>query len=171
MKYVYNLILRILLCFVPLGLFYVIFTPLTLYGVYLLLYGYNPIILGNGFIIKNQIFNLIEACIAGSAYYFLWFLMLFSKDIKIIKRIKIVLLGFALIYIMNIFRIALLVFISMNYGSNLFEAVHMIFWKFLVGVYVALVWIFLVYIFKIKSIPIYSDLKELYNKSLFKKRK
>jgi exosortase/archaeosortase family protein len=171
MKYIPCLITRLALCFVPLSFFYLIFTPLTLYGTYGLLYFYKPIIFGNGFIIKGQIFNLIDACVAGSAYYLIWVLMLLSKDIKSVERIKIVLIGFLLIYLMNIIRVALLIFIAVKFGPNLFEAVHMIFWKFLVGVYVALVWILLVYIFKIKSIPVYSDLKYLYKRSLLKKKK
>lgn len=77
--------------------------------------------------------------------------------------------GSLLILIMNISRILILIFVLIEFRTNYFEAIHMVFWKLISGVYVAFVWIFLVLVFKIKSIPIYSDLKELYKKSIFKR--
>lgn len=169
MKYQYNLLIRIILCFIPLSFFYFIFTPLTLYATYLLLIYYNPTILGINLLINQYTFTFVEACILGSAYYLLWLLTMLTKDIKLMTRIKMILLGFLLIYIANIIRIIALIFIAINYSLDWFDLVHMFIWVFVTSTYVALVWIFLVRRYKIKSIPIYSDLKYLYEKSLFKK--
>ena len=68
-------------------------------------------------------------------------------------------------------RIGLIMVIALDYGFFWFNVVHLFFWKFLSGVYVALVWIFLVKKFKIQNIPVYDDLKTLYNASIFKNRK
>ena len=169
MKYEYGLIIRGLLCFTPISLFYLILTPLTLYGSYLLLWFYNPIIYGTGIIIGENLFELVGACIAAAAYLLLLILILLTKEIGFYNRIKMFLFGSLLIYLLNIIRIAFLVILSISFNTTLFEIIHTIFWKFLSGIYVAGVWILLVYLFKIKSIPIYSDLKYLYKNSLFKK--
>lgn len=169
MKYEHGLIIRVLLCFIPISLFYLILTPLTLYGSYFLLWFYNPAIYGTSIIIGENLFELVGACIAAAAYLLLLILILLTKEIEFYTRIKMFLFGSLLIYILNIIRIAFLVILSISFNTTLFDIIHTIFWKFLSGVYVAGVWIFLVYLFKIKSIPIYSDLKYLYGKSLFKK--
>ena len=80
------------------------------------------------------------------------------------KGIKLFFIGSLLILLMNIFRIDILILSSVKFGKVWFDAIHMIFWKFLSTLYVAFVWIFLVKKFKIKTIPIYSDIKYLINK-------
>lgn len=164
MKYEKGLIIRVLLCFTPVSLFYLILTPLTIYGSYLLLFFYKPALSGINIIISNHTFAFVKACIAGAAYLLLLILILLTKDIKFYDRIKMFLLGSLMIYVLNLIRIIVLIVISVSYSAELFDAVHMVFWKFLSGLYVAVVWIFLVYFFKVKSIPIYSDLKYLYKK-------
>ena len=169
MKYEHGLIIRGLLCFIPISLFYLILTPLTLYGSYLLLWLYNPSIYGTNLIVGDQLFEFVNACIAAAAYLLLLILILLTKDVGFYDRIKMFLFGSLLIYILNIVRIAVLVILSVSFNTELFEIIHTIFWKFLSGIYVAGVWILLVYLFKIKSIPVYSDLRYLYKNSLFKK--
>ena len=169
MKYVYNLLLRIIFCFIPLPFLSLILTPITLYISYLTLLPFNPNLVKDSIIINGIPFQFIEACIATYAYYLIILLTLLTKDIKLLTRIKIILLGSLLILIMNVFRIFILIYLVMNSGFYWFDLVHMIFWKFVSGVYVALVWIFLVKVFKIHSIPIYDDIKYLFAKSLFKK--
>lgn len=158
MKYEYSLLIRILFGIIPLNLFYIIFTPLTVYGVYILLYFYNPVISGIDLIIKGSTFTFIEACIAGSAYYLLWLLVLSTKSIKIINRIKIIGFGFLMIFIMNLVRIFILILIDLNYGEEWFNLIHLFFWKIFVSFYVVGVWFFLTKVYKVKSIPIYSDI-------------
>lgn len=170
MKYHYNFLIRLLLCFIPVSIFLFLFTKPTIYGTYTLLLNYNPLIAGEFLIIKNNIFEFVEACIVPYAYYFLFILCLLTKDISLKDRIKIIFFGFILIFTMNILRIYLLIVLAQEYGFELFHLIHMFFWKFLSGVYVALVWILLVKIYKVKSIPIYSDLKTLYKLATKKKR-
>jgi hypothetical protein len=71
---------------------------------------------------------------------------------------------------MNILRIDLLIAAFVSLGKEWFDTIHLVFWKFVSGVYVALVWIFLSKKYKIRSIPIYTDIKYLYNKSFLKNR-
>ena len=58
-------------------------------------------------------------------------------------------------------RIVVLILVLYYAGQNWFDLIHLVFWRFVAGFYVALVWIFLVNKFKVKSIPVYSDVKEL----------
>ena len=114
------------------------------------------------------------ACIAGSAYY-LWSLLVLSMKDLGKKAWKLWLYGVLLILGMNILRIIILILVLVNLGSNWFDLIHLAFWRFVAGIYVALVWIFLVNKLKIKSIPVYSDVKELLRlrkpKKVRKKRK
>ncbi len=168
MKYEYSLIIRLLLCFVPLQLFYIILTPLTIYSTYFLLSPFNPVLIGNSISISSFSFDFVRACIAGAAYYLILLLVLLTKDIKLKLRLKLIGYGFLAIFVMNVLRVLILVYLAVNFGHSYFEAAHLIFWKFVSAIYVALVWIYLVKKFKVNSIPIYDDLKHLYKKSIFK---
>ena len=63
---------------------------------------------------------------------------------------------------MNVLRIDLLLIILIEGGSDSFDKVHLLFWNFVSGVYVAFVWIFLVKKFKVSEIPIWNDIIYLY---------
>ena len=174
MKYEYSLILRlIVILLIPLKIFYVIFTPLTIFPSYFLLKLFNYEILmsysDKYFVIGNYTLDFVPACIAASAYYLLFLLILATKDIKLRTRINMFLLGSLLILAMNIIRVEILIIALVEYGKTLFESIHLIFWRFVSVVYVFFVWIFLIKRYKVKSIPVYSDLRMLYKKSLFKK--
>ncbi len=169
-----NLILRyliLLLVGLPnLGIFYVIFTPLTLYPVYFLLSIFFDVsLIGNVMLIERCFsIELIDACIAGSAYYLLTILNLSTPNIKIPKRIKMLLWAFAAFLFINILRILLLGLLSIS-ESPLFNFTHEFFWYFVSIVMVIGIWFAEVKLFKIKDIPFYSDLKVLYKKSFMKK--
>jgi len=90
MKYIYNFIIRYFLIFTPLSFLYLVFLPITIYGVFGLLYFWDPVILGDIIIVKGIQFTFIDACIAIGAYWLLLFLTLTTKDIKFITRIKII---------------------------------------------------------------------------------
>jgi len=168
MKYECNLLIRIMLCFLPVSLFYFLFTYPTLYGSYLLLLYYKPVLIGQAIIIGNILFNVVEACIGGVAYLLLLLLILLTKEIAFKNRIKLFIIGSILIYLFNIIRISALIFLAVNYNLSYFDSIHLFIWKFFSGVYVALIWIFLVIKYKIKDVPILSDAKYLYKKSYFK---
>lgn len=176
MKHEKSLVIRTLIAILVTLLysyFYAIFNPATIYSSWFLLriFGYNAIINGMTLLVNGGGFAFIAACIALSAYYLLFLLVIFTKGLGLKKSLKLFFLGALLILAMNAVRIDLLIVLFLEAGMDWFNAVHMLFWKFISGVYVALVWIFLIRKYKVKEIPIYSDLKELFNKSLFRRKR
>jgi len=155
----------ILVALPNLFLFYLIFTPLTAYPVYWLLSIFHDVSLLNNDVIliinQNISIELIEACIAGSAYYLLLILNLSTPGIKLNRRIKIIALSFLVFLIVNILRIFILSLIAVS-GSSLFNITHWIFWYALSTIFVVAIWFAEVRIFRIKEIPFYSDIKFLY---------
>ena len=162
--------LRIFLCFIPFQAFYFIFLPLTIYACFLALFFYHPIISQQTLIINQKSFLFIEACIASTAYWFLWVLTMLTRDIDFITRVKLIFTSFTLFFFMNVLRIVILILISLHYGQAAFDTVHLLFWNFVSGIYLALVWIITIKIHNIHSIPLYDDLKYLYKKSIFTRR-
>ena len=156
----YSLI--IILAIPNLFLFYFIFTPLTVYPVYWVLGIFSDAsLLGNNIILTNGIpIELIKACIAGSAYYLLLILNLSIPKIEIKKRIKILMLSFSTLLTFNIIRILVLVLIYFQ-GLAFFDITHKFFWYFMSTVFVVGIWFFQIRYFKIKEVPVYSDIKLL----------
>lgn len=164
MHYLKGLAIRLALCFVPVSFFSFLFTPLTIYGSYLVLSILFDVVVNGRILLVNDFpFGIVEACVASIAYYLLWLLVLLTKGITTAVRVKIMVYGFLLIFGMNIFRIWLLVILAMKYSFHWFNAVHLTFWYFVTGAFVAFVWIFLVVHYKIRDIPVYSDLKTIYS--------
>ena len=165
MKYYGNLSLRLvaaLLILIFYKIFYFIFIPLTLWLSYFTLkIFYNPVIQESSIFIEGKQLIFVPACAALSAYILLALLILFTKNIEFKKGVKLFFIGGLLILIMNLIRIDLLIIVLIEKGVNYFETLHLFFWKIVSSIYVALVWIFLVYKFKIKEIPVYSDAKAL----------
>jgi exosortase/archaeosortase family protein len=114
-------------------------------------------------LVYGHTINFIPACAAASAYLLLVLLIFLSKDIKISTRIYMFLLGSFLILSLNIIRIDILIIILIKYGKNLFEDLHLVFWKIISTIFVAFVWIILNIIFKVKTIPVVSDIVYLIN--------
>jgi len=142
-------------------LFYLIFTFLTLYPVYFLLkLFYSTSLSGNTIIVGNFSIELINACIAGSAYYLLLVLNLTTPSIKLKKRVKLIVLSFFAFLILNIIRIFFLSLLLFS-GSNFFEITHQIFWYIISTIFVVVIWFAGIKIFKIREVPIYSDVKHL----------
>ena len=175
MKKYFNIFIRyliiILFAFSNLYLFYLIFTPLTVYPVYFLLkLFFNVSLSQNTLIINSFSIKFIKACIAGAAYYFLFVLNMSVPEIKLKKRLKLILFSFSFLLFLNIIRI---IFLSLLLFFNvfLFEITHKIMWYLLSTFFVVLIWFLEVKIFKIKQIPFYSDFKFLYKKSIFKSKK
>lgn len=169
MKYEKRLVLRLLalvIIFLIPSLMLLIFSKPTIYLSYysLKLLSYNPILVNNDIIINQAVLTFIPACVATSAYYLLIALVFLTKDLKLKTIIYSIVLGSSLILLFNILRVDILVFILLNFSKNLFDTLHLFIWKFLSGIYVALVWLLLIKIFKIKTIPVYSDVKYLIKK-------
>lgn len=159
---------------INLSLFYLAFTPLTIYPVKFLLSAYYKVaVSGNTLFISNISIKLVDACIAGSAYYLL-LLLNFSVPMGIRKRALSLIFSFLLFLFINIIRIFL--FSLLFLGSfQYFDIIHLAFWYILSGLIVFLVWIFTIKIFSIKEIPFYSDIRFIYkltkHKALLKKSK
>ena len=164
MKKEYDFILRIIIAFlIPYSLLSYLITPLTMYLSYFLLrlFGENIAVFPPFILINEILVKFIPACAAISAYYLLMLLVLLTMDIKPLVRLKMFIIGSLLILLINTLRIILLLIILSHYNYNLFESVHMFFWTLIGSFFVALIWIFLVKKYNIKTVPIFSDLNYL----------
>jgi len=153
-----------------LWIFYKIFTPLTVYPVYLLLnLFYDAQIVSGNIVLISQIIpiEIIGSCVAGSAYYLLLMLNLFTPEIKTKKRISMIILAFIAFLIINILRIFFLSLLAIS-DSAFFDITHKLFWYLMSTIFVVGIWFWQVKKYKIKEIPLYSDIK--YIKSLTSKR-
>ena len=169
MNYYSKLILRVItsliIVLLPIDIFYLLLLKPTLHVSSLFLSSYTPIILDDSLIINNVILNFIPACIATLAYVLLLMIILLTKDLGVKNSIKLFLLGSVIIFIANIARIDILIYIYFEYGGNMFNKLHLFIWKIISGIFVAFVWIFLSHVYKIEQVPIYDDIKELYYRS------
>ena len=148
-------------------IFYFIFTPATVYPIFgtFKIFFKEVLLNENVFQINGEFFiEMIKACIAGSAYYLLFILNFSTPKIKIKKRLKMLLFSFAFLLSLNILRIVILslIFVYSPETSNLFDISHKLFWYFGTTIFVVLIWFIEVKTFKIKEIPVYSDIKFLY---------
>jgi len=151
-------------------IFYYIFRPLTFYPVlFILKLFYSAGLSGLELLIVNSYeISLVDACVAGSAYYMLAILNLTTRGIRFFKRIKIFFLDAALLLALNILRIVILAIVLVE-SSALFDVMHFIFWHVVSVVFVVFIWLFTIKIYKIKEIPVWSDI--LYLKSFMKRQR
>ncbi|MFZ1970896.1 MAG: pacearchaeosortase [Candidatus Nanoarchaeia archaeon] len=162
----YDFIIRysflVLVAIPNLWIFYTIFTPLTIYPVYLITkIFFNVSLSSNVILINGHIpIDMINACIAGSAYYLLLVLNISIPKIETKERVKMILFSFLLFLIVNIIRIVILILIYMSSNSS-FNLIHQLFWYGLSTLFVLLIWFLEIKIFKVKDIPVYSDIKSL----------
>lgn len=170
MKYETKLFLRviaaIILLALPLNIFEILLKTPTMYLSYIpmKIIGYNIVLKEDLITIGEYTLRFISACTATSAYYLLSTLILLTKDIKIKEGIKMFVLGSTIILLMNIARIDILLVALAEKGIDMFKSLHIFFWEAVSSLFVAGVWIILVKTFKIKNIPIISDVKILYKK-------
>jgi len=158
-------VILIILAIPNLFIFYFIFTPLTVYPTFYLLSIIDPtsyIVEGTSNVIffKGYFASIIPACVAGAAYYLLLILNL-TTPMTIKKRIWSItyLLGaFLILNLIRIFVFAMLLFKGYQY----FDLTHKATWYFGSTVLVIIIWFSNVLIFKIKNIPIYTDLKHIF---------
>ncbi|MAF51156.1 MAG: hypothetical protein CMH64_03620 [Nanoarchaeota archaeon] len=168
MNYYRNLIFRILIPFI---ISYEIIQEIALYltinATHLTLKFFNPntFLIGDFLSFNETYIKLIPACAAASAYFLLLFLTVFTKDIKLKTGLKIFFLGSLIIFITNLLRIILLVIVLDKFSYNLFNTLHLFFWSIIASALVAIIWIFLTKLYRIRSIPVYSDLKYLIKKT------
>ena len=152
---------------IGLGDLYIVYkalTPLTIYTINTLLSIFTDTLLTNNIIFINKIaIEIVPACVAGSAFYLLLILILSTTNIRPKTRTKVIFTAFVMLFTLNIIRILILVPLA---DTASFEIIHWIFWHIISTIFVVAVWFSVVKIYKIKSVPIYSDIKHL--KSLMK---
>lgn len=156
--YIFLRYLILLALMFTLPIFYKIITPLTIYPlVYLLKLFFQISLSGDIIIINAKVFvQIIPACIAGSAYLLLLILN-FSVPMSYKKRTYSILSSFIIFYLLNMIRLFSLIILYYN-NQNLFDFTHKLFWYVFSVVFVIAIWFFIVKIFSIKEIPIYTDL-------------
>ena len=173
-KNIWGIIIRYLILVIVaipgFGYLYWLFSPLTTYPVgFLLSLIYNVQMSSGTILIGNlALIEIIGACIAGSAYYFIFILNLSVPNVNWKKRTWMVVFSFAVFLIINILRIFLLSIMFVS-GSTFFDITHKVFWYLGSTLFVILIWFLEVKLFKIKDIPFYSDIKTLYHGSSLEK--
>jgi len=159
MNKIHSILVRYLILLIVaipnLYLFYFIFTPPTVFSTKLLFSLFN---------VDYTSIQIISACIAGSAYYLLLILNLSTPNIKFKKRIFLILSAFLIFLVLNILRIFFLALLFVK-SFYLFGILHKIFWYALSTFFVVSIWFVQVKRYKIKNIPIYSDIKYLVQKT------
>lgn len=163
-RYSRDLLLRILAALaVGFGynIIYAVIAPLTLHWSYFFFSIFVPSALVNNSIqTLTSTFTFIPACVATSAYILLAMLILFTKDISWENRLQMFVFGSLAILAFNIIRIELLLFSYLKLNVA-YESLHMFIWKFMSTAFVVILWLVLAKSYNVKSIPVYSDLKEL----------
>tara|TARA_Y100000310_G_C20652730_1_gene800337 strand:+ start:1221 stop:1742 length:522 start_codon:yes stop_codon:yes gene_type:complete len=154
-RYVLLLILAL-----SLSLFYKILTPLTTnFSAFLLNIFYQVSVSGDLINVSGILIKIIPACVAGSAYLLLLILNL-TLPMKLKTRIYTILFSLITLFVLNILRIVFLTILLVN-DFKFFDFTHKLFWYVLSTIFVVGIWFLTAYIFKIKQIPIYTDLKPL----------
>lgn len=151
-------------------IFYLIFTPLTIYPCHFILkLFFGAALVGNAIFIGNNLapIEIINACVAGSAYYLLLIFNLSIPKINFSKRLKMIGFAFLSFLIVNILRIVILSAILVL-KPDIFDITHKITWYIGSIVLVIGIWFIEVKEFEIKGIPFYSDIKSILKYIKFK---
>jgi exosortase/archaeosortase family protein len=166
--YIFIFIRYIILVIVALPnfyLFYLIFTPLTIYASYGILNVFYNLTLNQNIIqvVGCTSIEIVPACVAGVAYYLLLVLNLAIPKIEIKKRLFLFLSSFSMLFLINVLRISIL---SAMYINNIasFDVIHKVFWYAGSTIIVVIIWFLNIKLFNIKGIPFYTDLKFMYQK-------
>jgi exosortase/archaeosortase family protein len=116
---------------------------------------------GNILIIADVGIELVNACVAGSAYYLLLILNL-ATPMKLKKRAYSIMFSFLCLLVLNILRIFVFSVLFLN-DFSFFDTAHKLFWYGLSTVFVVAIWFLTVKLFRIKEIPVYSDVRKILN--------
>lgn len=160
-----GLIIRyFILLLIPLGNLYIIysvFSPATVLSSFFILDKIYPYVALNGIIISAEGYNLaiLPACVAGAAYYLLLILNL-STPMPSKTRAKSLLFLIFSFLILNVLRIIIFSVLVVN-GFRYFDTMHELSWYFGSTILILIIWFVNIYIFKIKEIPVYSDVKSI----------
>ncbi|MFH1065562.1 MAG: pacearchaeosortase [Nanoarchaeota archaeon] len=162
--YFKSLALRVLAAFAVLigyPLLYMVIAPLTLHISYFFFNIFVPsALIGTKIMTLMDSFEFIPACVATSAYILLALLVLLTKDISRSERLQMVIYGWLAILAFNILRIELLLLTYFRLETA-FDTIHLFVWKFMSTAFVVLLWLGLARLYKVKAIPVYSDLRHI----------
>jgi len=163
MRYIFLLAVGICAAFT--GIFYNLLLPLAIYPVsFLLNFFYESVVAGNSILVSNFSIEIIPACVAVSAYLLLLILN-FATPMTLKKRLYSLVFSLSILLLINILRIFILsLFLIKNVTG--FDLIHKILWYGLSILIVVGIWFLTAKIFKIKKIPVYSDIcliKNAYN--------
>lgn len=140
---------------------YILLTPLTLHFSYFFFSIFVPsALIGTKIATLTDTFNFIPACVATSAYALLALLVFLTKDISWNERLQMIIYGWIAILAFNILRIELLLLTFFSLETA-YDSIHLFVWKFMSTAFVVLLWLGLARLYKVKAIPVYSDVKEL----------
>ena len=163
-KFILDILARYFLVLVlGLGNFYILYkilSPLTIYPVYYFLkIFFNVTLLGSTIIYQNFFIDIIGPCIAVGAYFLLFALNL-TTPMPLKTRINALLFSFFTLLVINLVRIIFLSFLIIK-QKPYFDITHEVLWYGLSTIFVVGIWFSQVKVFNIKSIPIYSDIKNI----------
>ncbi len=156
-------ILLIVLAIGNLSAFYIVFTPLTAYPVFSILKLFYPaslLINTSTLSISGLYIELIPACIAGAAYYLLLILNL-ATSLPFKTRIKSLAFLVISFLILNIIRILVFSWLFISGNEYFFDIAHRFVWYIGSTILVLALWFLNVWLFKIKSIPVYTDIRAI----------
>ncbi|PIN92949.1 hypothetical protein COU54_04930 [Candidatus Pacearchaeota archaeon CG10_big_fil_rev_8_21_14_0_10_31_24] len=143
-------------------IFYKIFTPLTIYPsfwIIKLFYFEAFLNIPDTINFAGESAKIISACVAGAAYYFLLILNL-TTPMSFKTRIKSIIFLLMSFLILNILRIVIFAQLYVS-GYSYFDLTHQLTWNFGSTILLIIIWFVNVKIFKIKNIPIYTDIKNI----------
>jgi len=156
----YGSILFIALIFFYSNFFYKLLLLPTIYSVKLLLgFFYETTVSGSIILVNSLAIEIIPACVAVSAYLLLLILNI-TTPMTIRKRLFSIIFSVLSLLVINILRIFFFSLLLINEYAY-YDLLHKIFWYILSILLVLGIWFAAVFLFKINSIPAYSDLKSL----------
>ena len=146
-----------------LPLLYFFLKPLTIYPALLAikLFYHNTFLLPgtNTIYVAGNYVSIIEACVGVAAYYLLIFLN-FTTPMKGIVRVKsLAFLAFTFL-IINVIRIVLFTGLFVS-GYSFFNFAHTVVWYIGSTALIVILWFVNVFVFKIRKVPVHSDIETL----------
>lgn len=162
--YVRELLLRVIAAFAMLLSYNFIYTVIAVFTLHFSYFFFSIFVpsalIGNKIATLTNTFEFIPACVATSAYILLALLVFLTKDISWNERLQMIAYGWLAILAFNLLRIELLLltFFSLN---TAYDTIHLFVWKFMSTAFVVLLWLGMAKMYKVKAIPVYSDIKVL----------
>lgn len=120
---------------------------------------YDSRVIDNFILIGKISIEFIPACIGVSAYILLAILNLLTP-MSIAKRIYLYLFSAFLFMFINVIRIVFLI-ILLKENFVYFDIAHRIVWYALSTIFVVGIWFFSAWMFKVRAIPLYEDIRNI----------